>query len=223
MTRCAAGWLVAAGLLLAAGGRAGAEPGWPSLFGRDGDLRPAGLRDRWQQLDLFQTRAELTRQMVRDRIGLISPDVFSLMGRLAPTNGRPGALARGTRLGLVAGSVGYVGGVLSHRDPLIVGAAGLAVGFGLGAFADIKLPRRLSLEWGRDGPLSFGVGWLRKPGYLPRSQPRPGGHGALGRYTAGMGLHFSPPREHDLSLDLFLDPFAGKGDSLGGFQASFCF
>lgn len=181
---------------------------------------PTTPEERFLRWNEPLSRDEFVRQVVNERLCFIPDRAFDLSGTLL--GGSAGGWSRGTRLGLVAGSMAYVGGWLSGSDSWLFGSIGLATGFGIGLFTDVDWPPSFTVKWGEDRPLSFGMGWLQKPGGLPGARARFAG-ACDWYYTAGVSLAYTPPAIRDLRFDLFFDPFASPRASYGGAQIQFGF
>lgn len=195
-------------------GAACAQDDSTSGWGADGFAPPE--LERFFILRPPTTRAEVVRRFVHEQLSAISPEAFDVMGYLE--QGVPRRLGRGLKFGLVTGSAAYSLAELGGGDSWLLGSVGLAAGFTAAALADVNWPPTFTVRYGEGAPLALGLGWVEKPAYMPRSQALPAWHRPGTQSTAGINLHYRPSRTQDLNLNLFVDPFAGEGDSLGGAQ-----
>lgn len=168
-------------------------------------------------------RNAFVRHVLSRHLGNISDQQFDMMSLLAPEDGLMGFLARGTKLGLVTGSAGYVLGVLTDAaDPGTIGAVTLAGGFFAGALGYADGPSSFTLRCGEASACRLVLGWQEKPGYLPRAVPGFAGSGVNGSFTAGASLTFGG-LDGGPAAALFWDPFAAGRSSLGGLSLTASF
>ncbi len=217
-------WLVG---LLAVAAAALAEPSrLPALPPDPGaaydDAYPAADLARFFPLERTVGRDEAVRAVLREHLSAIPPEAFDVMRFL---NGRDAGsiMARGTKLGLFAGSAAYCASELCGSDSWLIGTTGLAAGFLTAAATDVNWPPTFTVRLGQQTPWNLGLGWLDKPNALPRHRPQMAWRSGRGASTAGIGLSYLPSPRHAVRFDLFLDPFAAPGDTTGGLQMGFGF
>ncbi len=165
-------------------------------------------------------RAGVVRLVVGERLTWLSPDVIDVIDRMKGPDAR---LLRGMKFGLVTGAATFTVTELAGGDSWLIGSFGLGAGLLTAALTDLNWPPTYTLRYGADRPFTLGLGWLTKPGLLPRSRPLPSWHGPLRPNTAGIGLTYRPTLSDDVRFDLFADPFASRSNSQLGAQFQFQF
>lgn len=164
------------------------------------------------------TRREFVRQVVREQLGQVPPEAFDA-AQFVDGFGFGSWFGRGSKLGLVTGSITYCAAELFDGDAWLLGSVGAGAGLLTGAFTTVDWPGSLTWRSSKAATVHCEMGWVSKPAYLPRGDSLPAWHTGRTRSTCGAGLSWRPdPRRKDLRLDMFLDPFASERDTYGGVQ-----
>ncbi len=182
------------------------------------DTFPALVSTRVFRTEDPLSRGEFVRKVIREQLGQVPPEAFDVAS-MVDGMGFGSWFGRGAKLGLVTGSITYCAAELLGGDAWLLGSVGAGAGLASALFTDLDWPASLTWRSSRAATVRCEMGWVGKPGYLPRGEILPAWHTGRNRSTCGAGLNWHPdPARDDLRFDLFLDPFASERDTYGGLQ-----